>query len=147
MKEMKLVQMKEKSFGELIKKNRKSKKFTLQRVSDKTRGYVSPSYISRLEKSEKESPAFSVVCEIANALEMDLEDVFRSFGYEELILKREEGVRFNVSESNISTDNELEANVCVEKIVQLIKEYVEGDETYGTLPQIIHHIEQLKQMK
>ena len=147
MQEMKIFKVEKESFGELIKRNRKSKKFTLQRVSDRTRGYVSPSYVSRLEKSEKESPAFSVVCEITNALEMDLEDVFRSFGYEELILNREQGVRFNVSSSNISMENEAQANVCVERIVQLIKEYVAGDEAYGKLPQIIHHIEQLRQMK
>ncbi|KGR82770.1 hypothetical protein CD32_18170 [Lysinibacillus odysseyi 34hs-1 = NBRC 100172] len=53
-----------------MKRLRKARGMSLQRVS--VESGVSPSYISRLERNEKQSPSFPILVELALALKVDV---------------------------------------------------------------------------
>lgn len=67
---MKAVKVFDESFGLKLKSLRKSRGISLQRLSDLSG--CSPSYISRLERNEKQSPSFPILVALANALKVDV---------------------------------------------------------------------------
>ncbi|MBX8944788.1 helix-turn-helix domain-containing protein [Lysinibacillus sp. K60] len=67
---MKQVKVFDEAFADKLKRLRKARGFSLQRMSDMTG--VSPSYISRLERNEKQSPSFPILVELARALKVDV---------------------------------------------------------------------------
>ncbi|WP_342545536.1 helix-turn-helix transcriptional regulator [Lysinibacillus sp. FSL K6-4013] len=67
---MKAVKVFDEAFGEKLKRLRKSRGMSLQRLSDLSG--CSPSYISRLERNEKQSPSFPILVALANALNVDV---------------------------------------------------------------------------
>lgn len=68
--EMKKVKVFDEAFADKLKRLRKGRGLTLQRLGDMTG--VSPSYISRLERNEKQSPSFPILVELARALKVDV---------------------------------------------------------------------------
>lgn len=133
-------------FGDLVYLARKKKGYTLQEVSELSNGFLSPSYINRLEKKDKENPAFAVVCELCHILDINLIEVIRSFGYvdyfhfnhQEVYIRRIEEV----------DDLEIKVEKCIEEIFGLVRMYVycDEDEMFGIIPHVIDRMEQLRKM-
>lgn len=73
------------NFGAIIKRERNKQGLSLQKLTVKTGNTITPSYINRLEAGEKINPSFGVVCSLATALSLDLREVFKVFGYENLL--------------------------------------------------------------
>ncbi|WP_291754729.1 helix-turn-helix domain-containing protein [Lysinibacillus sp. UBA5990] len=67
---MKQVKVFDEAFADKLKRLRKARGLSLQRLGDMTG--VSPSYISRLERNEKQSPSFPILVELARALKVDV---------------------------------------------------------------------------
>lgn len=67
---MKAVKVFDEAFGDKLKRLRKARKISLQQLSDLCG--VSPSYISRLERNEKQSLSFPILVALANALKVDV---------------------------------------------------------------------------
>lgn len=67
---MKQVKVFDEAFADKLKRLRKARGLTLQRLGDMTG--VSPSYISRLERNEKQCPSFPILVELARALKVDV---------------------------------------------------------------------------
>lgn len=145
-----------KEFGDLILEKRKEKNLSLQKLSNEIGGEITPSYINRLEKKEKGKPSFDVVCQLAQALEMDLKQVFESFGYGSM-LPQSEAEKTDI----MLTDNQ--GNVLVveckslngisvsqtdllQKTINRIVDYAVSDWEggYGHLPGIIQLVEEFR---
>lgn len=67
---MKSVKLFDEVFAEKLKRLRKARGMTLQQLSDATG--ISPSYISRMERGEKQSPSFPILTALASALNVDV---------------------------------------------------------------------------
>lgn len=67
---MKAVKVFDEAFAEKLKRLRKARGMTLQQLSAATG--ISPSYISRLERNEKQCPSFPILVELSRALKVDL---------------------------------------------------------------------------
>lgn len=68
---MKAIKVFDEAFAEKLKRLRKARGMTLQQLSDATGG-ISPSYISRMERGEKQCPSFPILTALANALNVDV---------------------------------------------------------------------------
>ncbi|MEG0774374.1 helix-turn-helix transcriptional regulator [Clostridium sp.] len=77
------------TFGELMANARTKKSLSLQGLADKLKDEknedVSKSYLSRIERNERLTPSFRLVCDITEVLELNLNEVLMSFGYKNLI--------------------------------------------------------------
>jgi len=67
---MKAVKVFDEAFAEKLKRLRKARGMTLQQLSDATG--ISPSYISRMERGEKQCPSFPILTALASALNVDV---------------------------------------------------------------------------
>ena len=67
---MKQVKVFDELFAEKLKRLRKSRGMTLQQLSAATG--ISPSYISRLERNEKQCPSFPILVELGRALKVNV---------------------------------------------------------------------------
>ncbi|MCM3390615.1 helix-turn-helix domain-containing protein [Ureibacillus chungkukjangi] len=85
-------------FGRLVKRSRTEQNLTLQELSNKTNGEITASYINRLESGNKSKPGFDVVCELCNALSLDIREVLQSFGYESLIKEYDQDAIYSLEE-------------------------------------------------
>lgn len=80
------------SFGDILFRERNKRNMSLKELADYIgfdehgKHLLSPSYLNRLEKNEADNPSFKNVCLLSKSLSLDLREVFKSFGYEELIL-------------------------------------------------------------
>ncbi|AWO76593.1 hypothetical protein C1N76_19065 (plasmid) [Geobacillus thermoleovorans] len=75
------------SFGENVKKARKSKSLSLQELSD--RCGVSRSMLSQIERGEK-NPTIQVACQIAEGLDMTLSQLLGEDARKEVIVIKKE---------------------------------------------------------
>lgn len=79
------------SFGEIIRRERKKMGMTLNAMSEflgenaDGDASIAPSYLNRLETGDRDNPTFKLVCGIVSKLGLDLNEVFKAFGYENLI--------------------------------------------------------------
>ena len=89
---------KEFEFGRLVKRARTEKDLTLQELSEKTKGEITASYINRLETGKKSNPSFDVVAELCKALDLDMREVFQSFGFGALIKDFNQDAVFTIEE-------------------------------------------------
>lgn len=150
------VGRKGKEFGDLILEKRREKNLSLQKLSNEIGGEITPSYINRLEKKEKGKPSFDVVCQLTKALEMDLAEVFSSFGYGsmmasteskqvDMIITNKEGHAFSIeckSSSKILSENQY---MLLQETVNHIVEYsVVEEDVYGFIPRIIQMVEDIR---
>lgn len=67
---MKALKVFNEIFAEKLKRLRKARGMTLQQLSDATG--ISPSYISRMERGEKQCPSFPILTSLASALNVDV---------------------------------------------------------------------------
>ena len=70
------------TFGELVRNEREIKNLSLQQLSEITG--ITPNLIHRIESGENKNISFCHVCALAEALTLNLKDVFTIFGYENL---------------------------------------------------------------
>lgn len=89
---------KEFEFGRLVKRSRTEQNLTLQELSEKTNGEITASYINRLETGKKSNPSFDVVAELCKALNLDVREVFQSFGFGALIKEFHQDAVFSIEE-------------------------------------------------
>ena len=70
------------TFGELIRNERNIRNLSLQQLSERTG--ITPNLIHRIESGENKNISFCHVCALAEALTLNLKEVFKIFGYENL---------------------------------------------------------------
>lgn len=119
------------SFGELIKSKREEEGISLQKLSDRLEGKITPSYIYRLEKKER-NPSFTVVCLLTEALNIDLREVFDSFGFSYLL------------EKNSEIDKILKGNKKYIQVLEDIIKYTNGSSSDISLGDVVNRIESLR---
>lgn len=92
----------ENTFGHIIKRERQNKGLSLAKLSKvifKELGVsLNASYINRLESGEQQNPSFTIVCALSSALDLDINEVFRAFHYENLIADYDQEAEFSVEE-------------------------------------------------
>lgn len=78
-------------FGEILRRERKKMNKTLNTMAEflseevENDATITPSYLNRLETGDRDNPSFKLVCSIASKLGLDLNEVFKAFGFESLI--------------------------------------------------------------
>jgi transcriptional regulator with XRE-family HTH domain len=93
--------MMEASFGEIVRREREGKNWSLAELSERLNElgeFITPSYINRLENKKQSNPSFKVVAALSRALNLDIREVFRAFGYESLIVGYDENAEFTIEE-------------------------------------------------
>lgn len=85
-------------FSDIIKRERNRQQLTLKELSEKTDGKINPSYINRIEGNKQHNPSFEVVCELCEALNLNINEVFKSFGYSSLIRDYDQGAVFSIDD-------------------------------------------------
>lgn len=80
------------TFGELVLRGRTKKNISLQNLADKLKDEkneeVSKSYLSRIERNERLTPSFKLVCALTEVLGLNLNEVLMSLGYKNLIKEK-----------------------------------------------------------
>jgi len=127
------------SFGEIIKREREKIGLSLRELAEMSN--IEASYISRLEKGNRENPGFPTVCALAKALNLNGEEVLKSFGYDQLgtstITPKKEDIKREVAEEiakglvdilAISVIAE-KTKVDIEKVQEFRREFEQN--TYG----------------
>lgn len=87
----------ENTFGLIVQRERNRQGLSLAKLSSLLNNEIDPSYINRLEKEQK-NPSFKVVCLLTSALNLDVREVFRSFGFAHLITNYDEDAMFSMEE-------------------------------------------------
>ncbi len=81
------------TFGNILMRERTKRELSLKELADfigkddNKKYLLSISYLNRLEKNEADNPSFKNICLLTKALYLDLYEVFKSFGYGELVSK------------------------------------------------------------
>lgn len=96
-------EMSENSFGQIVKRERKKMKMSLAKVAEAVTNIdndhkINPSYINRLEKGEQSNPSFIIVAMLSTVLDLDMREVFRTFGFEKLIGGYDSEAKFTLTE-------------------------------------------------
>lgn len=68
-----------KTLGQLIKKHREKKGWSLAKLSAATNGAITPSYLSRIEQDKKENISLKIAVELAEALEFDINEIIQLY--------------------------------------------------------------------
>lgn len=80
-------------FGAILERVRKQEGRSLKDLAEvlgkdeNEKYYITPSYLNRLEKGEKENPSFKIVCLMIEKLGLNPAEVFKSFGFEDIFNK------------------------------------------------------------
>ncbi len=80
-------------FGAILARVRKTQNLSLKDLAELLgkdedgKYYITPSYLNRLEKGEKENPSFKIVCLMIEKICLNPLEVFKSFGYEGILTK------------------------------------------------------------
>ncbi|MBY6270085.1 helix-turn-helix domain-containing protein [Parageobacillus thermoglucosidasius] len=69
------------TFGAVVQRERKKRGWSLEELSKQLGGSISPSYLFRIENGEKNNPSFQTVAKLIEVLELNIEEVFQSFGF------------------------------------------------------------------
>jgi transcriptional regulator with XRE-family HTH domain len=116
------MNIEQKTFGEILKRERANQSLSLRQLSEISD--IEASYINRLEKGNRDNPGFSTVCSLAKALNLNGDEILQSFGFEQL-------------GSNQASP--------ISEVQSLIQSYVTAnDNVNGYLPKIISLIEELR---
>ena len=109
------------TFGNILARERKKRGLSLYQLSEMlgldedNKPLVSPSHISKIEKNTRDNPSFKLVCLIASKLSLDLREILKCYGYEDLLpsnlshgLKRvEDIIRLSSIEAPINCEDDL----------------------------------------
>jgi|SRR5690625_172805 len=71
--------------GDLIKRERENRGWSLQRLSDEMNNEINPSYLWRLENNDKTNPSINVFFKLIDILNLDLKEALYIHGYSHLI--------------------------------------------------------------
>ena len=126
------IENKRTEFGKLLERERKNLNFSLKDLEKESS--VNSAYIYRLEKGTRENPGFTTVCDLINALNLDVSEVFRSFGYSNLAVKYQDE-----EELSEKINKELMNN-----LTKLILNYL-LDQPNARLSEIMSLLENMKQ--
>ncbi|WP_071396611.1 helix-turn-helix domain-containing protein [Bacillus tuaregi] len=85
-------------FSDIVKRERNRQQLTLKELSEKTDGKINPSYINRIEGNKQSNPSFEIVCELCEALNLNINEVFKSFGYSSLIRDYDQDAVFSIDD-------------------------------------------------
>lgn len=110
------------AFGAILLRERKKQKMSLATLASKID--KTASYLNRLERGESLNPTFEVVCSLISNLSLDVREVFKSFGLENILPsnvnenldKIEDIIRLSnirtplIRENDISIDENLGSN-------------------------------------
>ncbi|WCK56922.1 helix-turn-helix transcriptional regulator (plasmid) [Aneurinibacillus sp. Ricciae_BoGa-3] len=116
-------------FGSYIKQVRKGKGLSLQTVADLTG--ISPSYINRIEKSERKAPSYRIIEKLAKAFEVPIEEMLKIAGIKEDTTKVQ-GFAQVIYSNGFTINGRLIPNKQKEMIVEIITkmdEAVWGNDT------------------
>ena len=112
----------EMTFGDILKRERTNRGLSLRELAEVSG--IEASYINRLEKGNRDNPGFVTVCALASAMELNGEEILKSFGYDSL-------------GTNTKSD--------YSEVQSFIHSYVTStDHSNGYIPKIITLIEELK---
>lgn len=109
------------TFGNILARERKKRGLSLYQLSEMlgldedNKPLVSPSHISKIEKNTRDNPSLKLVCLIASKLSLDLREILKCYGYEDLLpsnlshgLKRvEDIIRLSSIEAPINCEDDL----------------------------------------
>lgn len=144
----------ENTFGVIVQRERNRQGLSLAKLSSLLNNEIDPSYINRLEKEQK-NPSFKVVCLLTSALNLDVREVFRSFGFDHLITNYDEDAVFSIDEFirlhklKNPLDNRIINNEQQETLIKIIHtvfelSYVEVD--LGQLSPLLKEIQKLREI-
>ncbi|MFD1203628.1 helix-turn-helix domain-containing protein [Sporosarcina contaminans] len=144
----------ENTFGLIVQRERNRQGLSLAKLSSLLNNEIDPSYINRLEKEQK-NPSFKVVCLLTSALNLDVREVFRSFGFDHLITNYDEDAVFSIDEFirlhklKNPLDNRIINNEQQETLIKIIHtvfelSYVEVD--LGQLSPLLKEIQKLREI-
>lgn len=145
----------ENTFGLIVQRERNRQGLSLARLSSLLNNEIDPSYINRLEKEQK-NPSFKVVCLLTSALNLDVREVFRAFGFENLITNYDEEAVFSINEfirlHNIKNplDNRIinnEEQETLIKIVHNVFELSQAEIDLGQLSPLLKEIQKLREIQ
>jgi|SRR5690625_3861931 len=71
--------------GDLIKREREERGWSLQRLSDEMNNEINPSYLWRLEKNDKKNPSLNIFLKLVDILNIDLKEALHIHGYSHLV--------------------------------------------------------------
>ncbi|SOC24527.1 helix-turn-helix protein [Ureibacillus xyleni] len=125
--------MMENTFGLIVQRERNKQGLSLAKLSSLLNNEIDPSYINRLEKEQK-NPSFKVVCLLTSALKLDIREVFRAFGFENLITNYDEEAVFSIDEF-----------IRLHKLKNPLDNRIINNEEQETLIKIIHTVFELSQ--
>lgn len=123
----------ENTFGLIVQRERNKQGLSLAKLSSLLNNEIDPSYINRLEKEQK-NPSFKVVCLLTSALKLDIREVFRAFGFENLITNYDEEAVFSIDEF-----------IRLHKLKNPLDNRIINNEEQETLIKIIHTVFELSQ--
>lgn len=116
-------------FGDIIKRERKSKKMSLKDlevfISKDEEHSITASYLSRLENgSNSINPTIKLTCQITKMLGLDFKEVLNSFGYGDLIgtTSEYESVDSLIRSNNINAPSQMSGEYVVSEKLLTDKE-------------------------
>ena len=123
--------MTKRNTGVLLRLKRQEKKYTLE-MTAKAVG-VSINYIAKLEKGENSNPSDEIIVKLAETLDLDEDELFRSFRKIPLSTRKalEQHPTLSVAISQINSDTELSEDKKEEflkKIIYWYKKIVDEDD-------------------
>ncbi|MFB1082487.1 helix-turn-helix domain-containing protein [Jeotgalibacillus sp. JSM ZJ347] len=95
--------MKSNSFGEIVKRERLKQGMSLKKLSEAVMPFnngeqINPSYIFRIENKEQINPSFTIVAILSSVLNLDMREVFRAYGFEQLIMERDSSSNYDFND-------------------------------------------------
>lgn len=143
-------------FGHIIKRERQKMGLSLAKLSQKIYKELdvslNASYINRLESGEQQNPSFAIVCALSSALNLDINEVFRAFHYENLIADYNEKAEFSIEELirlhkvKAPGEDELlskEEQEIIINIIQTSFRIAKNDVRFEQLSPLLHELQQL----
>ncbi|WP_026673771.1 helix-turn-helix domain-containing protein [Alkalihalobacterium bogoriense] len=146
----------ENEFGLIIKRERNNQGLSLAKLSkvifNELGVSLNASYINRLESGEQQNPSFAIVCALSSALNLDINEVFRAFNYENLIADYNEEAEFTIAElirlhkvimpEGDRLINKEEQEIII-SIIHTIFNIARKDVSFEDLSPLLYHIQQL----
>lgn len=143
-------------FGHIIKRERQKMGLSLAKLSQKIFKELdvslNASYINRLESGEQQNPSFAIVCALSSALNLDINEVFRAFHYENLIADYDQEAEFTIDElirlHNVIMPkgdrllNKEEQEIII-NIIQTSFRIAKNDVRFEQLSPLLHELQQL----
>lgn len=145
------------ALGEVIKRQREEKGWSLTELAERTDGRIERSYIFRLEKGEKKNPSWEVVLKLIEVLGINLRELLQLYNQDE-ILKREfeqtkkigirEVLRMNNLYVKFDEDEQIELNMREkEKLADINEQILNSSYSQQILENAISIIGEAKELQ